>query len=73
MLAIYESGNWILSGDSLATGDRLGIAVNGTELEYRRNGETVHSRPVIAGQDYYIDTSFKDGAIELANFMLRDD
>ena len=73
LLTIYESGTWVLSGASLAAGDRLGIAVNGTQLEYRLNGETVHSRPVTAGRDYYIDSSFKDGSVELTNFILSDD
>ncbi len=73
LLAIYESGNFVLSGASLAAGDRLGVAVNGTLLEYRLNGETVHSRPINSGQDYYIDTSFKDGAMELTNIILSDD
>jgi uncharacterized repeat protein (TIGR03806 family) len=73
VLAIYEKGAWILSGDSLVAGDRLGIAVHGTMLEYRVNGQTVHSRTVTAGQDYYIDTSFKTGAMNLENFVLSDD
>ena len=71
-LSIVEGGNWVVNLGNLAIGDRLGIAINGTLLEYRRNGVTVRSR-TITPQDFYIDSSFKAGAILLENFLLSDD
>ncbi len=72
VLSIYEGGAWVVNLGNLAVGDRLGIAVNGTQLEYRRNGATVRTR-TITPQDFYIDSSFKEGAILLDNFILSDD
>jgi hypothetical protein len=71
-LSIYENGNWVANFGALAIGDRLGIAINGAQMEYRRNGVTIRSR-TITPQDFYIDSSFKDGAILLENFLLSDD
>ena len=45
-LSIVEGGNWVVNLGNLAIGDRLGIAINGTLLEYRRNGVTVRSRTI---------------------------
>ena len=57
---------------SLAIGDELTIGVDGTLLEFRLNGVPIHSLTTSGGDDFYIDTSFKSGAIVLENFVLRD-
>ncbi|HEX5788080.1 MAG TPA: PQQ-dependent sugar dehydrogenase [Woeseiaceae bacterium] len=72
VLTVYENGTWQATAATLANGDELAIAVSGTLLEYRLNGVPFHSRNVPAGREYYIDTSFKEGAISLENFVLQD-
>ncbi len=69
-LAIYESGAWRRNGPVLAQGDQLSIHVQGTQLNYLHNGALVHSSSIIGGEDFYIDMSFKSGAVSLANFKI---
>ena len=63
---VYESGSWRKTGPTLQLGDVVSIYKNGTTLEYRLNGDAIHTRSVPAAQDFYIDSSFKSGAITLS-------
>ena len=72
VLNVLENGTWITGGGTLSPGDELSIAVSGTLLEYRLNDVPVYSRSISGNDDFYIDTSFKNGAIMLDNFLIRD-
>jgi hypothetical protein len=72
VLNVYENGDWITGGGPLTAGDELTIAVQGTLLEYRLNGVPIHARSITGSEDLYIDSSFKNGAITLENFVIRD-
>jgi hypothetical protein len=69
-LAIYESGAWRSTVGPLQTGGVLSIGRRGSELQYRLDGILVFSTEVPARVDYYIDSSFKTGAIDLQGFEL---
>jgi hypothetical protein len=69
-LNVRENGTWVKGGGALAAGDRLEIRVIGTTLEYRHNGVVVATSTITGTEDFYIDTAFKSGAIELGSFTL---
>ncbi|HEX5787326.1 MAG TPA: hypothetical protein VFY03_04060, partial [Woeseiaceae bacterium] len=69
-LAVYEGGTWRTNVAPLVVGDRLSIAVRGSELEYRMNGVKVFATPIAPGTAFYIDSSFKSGAIQMGGFTL---
>ena len=70
VLEARQGGTWLANGGTLANGDTLAIRVTGTLLEYQRNGVTFASATIAGTEDFYIDTAFKDGAIQLGNFTL---
>ncbi len=72
LLTVYVNGSYAAGGGPLSAGDELSIAVSGTLLEFRVNGVPIHSRTISGSEDFYIDSSFKSGAIVLENFVLRD-
>ncbi|MCH5373866.1 MAG: hypothetical protein JJ992_07815, partial [Planctomycetes bacterium] len=69
-LKIYENGVWRLSSAALAVGDELEIYVKDLQIEYRLNGDTIYTTSIQGNEDFYIDTSFKQGAIDLESFTL---
>ena len=69
-LKVYENGVWQSSSKNLASGDKLEIFVGDQQLEYRLNGSRIYSRPIQGNEDFYLDTSFKNGYIRLDNFLL---
>ena len=71
-LEIREGGSWVSTIGPLAAGDKLAIAISGSTLEYRVNGATVHTRPISGSEDFYLDASFKSGAVNLQNFIIED-
>jgi hypothetical protein len=69
-LEIRESGIWRTAGGSLSVGDELSIAVSGSQLTYRLNGNVLYTRSITGNEDFYIDSSFKSGAIALGDFVI---
>jgi hypothetical protein len=69
-LKVYENGVWRSSSANLKAGDMLEIYVKDTQIEYRLNGAPVYSTSIQGDEDFYLDTSFKQGAIDLASFAL---
>ena len=63
MLTIYENGTWRTNAAALSQGDELSIYVNAGALEYRHNGVTVYTSTYAGTPDFYVDTSFKSGAV----------
>jgi hypothetical protein len=63
-LTIYENGTWRTNGTMLAQGDELSIIVVGGSIEYRHNGVTVFISTYSGTPEFYVDTAFKEGAIE---------
>jgi mono/diheme cytochrome c family protein len=72
VLGVLENGTWVAGGGMLSVGDQLSIAVSGTQLEFRLNDVPVYSRTISGTEDFYVDTSFKSGAITLDDFVIRD-
>jgi hypothetical protein len=70
LLQAYESGTWAATGSDLTIGDVVAIHVDGTRLDYRLNGATFHTSVIPGSGDFYIDSSFKQGAIEIASIEL---
>lgn len=71
-LTVRENGSWRASGPLLAQGDLLAIRVNGTQLQYLHNGAIVYSTSIAGTEDFYIDTSFKSGAVNLGSFTVTE-
>jgi len=69
-LEVRENGTWRLSAGTLSIGDMLGIRVSGTTLEFQLNGVTIYSSGISGSEDFYIDTAFKNGAVQLGAFTL---
>jgi hypothetical protein len=69
-LEVRENGTWGTSNGTLSIGDVLSIRVSGTMLDYQLNGVTFYSSPISGTEDFYIDTAFKSGAIDLGSFTL---
>lgn len=46
------------------------ILVKGTTLGYLLNGVTLYSTTISGTDDFYVDTAFKDGQSDLADFTL---
>ena len=69
-LVVYESGRWRRSGATLQQGDELSIEVQGMQLNYLHNGALVHSSVIVGDEDFYIDMSFKSGAVSLGSFRI---
>jgi len=63
-LTIYENGTWRTNGAMLAQGDELSIFVIDGSIEYRHNGVTVFNSTYSGTPEFYVDTAFKEGAIE---------
>lgn len=62
-LDIRESGSWLAFGPALAQGDVISIYVSNGTIEYRHNDITIFSSTYTGTPDFYVDTSFKQGAI----------
>jgi len=63
-LTIYENGTWRTDAAMLAQGDVLSIFIVDGSIEYRHNGVTVFTSTYSGTPEFYVDTSFKEGAIE---------
>ncbi|USH01195.1 S8 family serine peptidase [Grimontia kaedaensis] len=72
-LYIYESGSYRgnFGANSVATGDTLSLEVNNGTIRYLRNGEEIRAVSY-SGEtpDFYVDSSFYNGAIRLSNISL---
>ena len=64
-LTIYENGTWRTDAAMLAQGDVLSIFVVDGAIEYRHNGVTVFNSTYGGTPEFYVDTSFKEGAIDI--------
>jgi hypothetical protein len=71
-LKIYESGSWQANSGNVSAGDILGISVSGNTIEYLHNGSVIRTANDPGTDSYYIDTSFKDGAVTLADFEIGE-
>jgi hypothetical protein len=72
-LRVFENGTYRSGTSSTASpGDVLAIRVNGTNLEYLLNGAVIYSRGISGGQNFYVDSSFKSGAVSLADFKIEE-
>jgi len=60
-LRIYENGSNKLRS-TYAAGDAITIEINGTSLEYKKNGVSLRTAVIPNGQDFAIDTAFPGGA-----------
>jgi arylsulfatase A-like enzyme len=65
-LEVRENGTWRASGPGLALGDVISIAVANGTISFRYNGTTVYTSTYTGAPDFYVDTSFKEGAISLS-------
>jgi hypothetical protein len=72
LLQAYESGTWGATGSDLSIGDVVAIHVDGTRLDYRLNGTTFHTSAIPGSGEFYVDSSFKQGAIDIASIELVD-
>ena len=70
-LFIRENGVWVADGGAVNTGDELAIEVAGTQLLYRVNGIVVASSTISGLERFYVDTSFRSGAISLSDFTVE--
>ncbi|CZF78583.1 Cell wall-associated protease precursor [Grimontia celer] len=72
-LYVYESGSYRgnFGANSVATGDTLSLEVNNGTIRYLRNGEEIRAVSY-SGEtpDFYVDSSFYNGAIRLSNISL---
>lgn len=71
-LKIYESGNWRANANGVSPGDVLAISVSGNTIQYLKNGSVVRTVNDPGNDSYYIDTSFKDGAVTLSDFEIGE-
>ena len=55
---VYENGSFQGSFGNFAAGDTFSIRVNGTTLDYLRNGTSFLTQTITGGKDYQIDNSF---------------
>ena len=70
VLEARQGNTWLATAGAMAAGDTLSIRVTGTLLEFQRNNVTFHSLAITGTEAFYIDTAFKNGAIQLNDFML---
>ena len=66
VLTVYENGSWRGNFGALAPGDVLAIRVTGTLVQYSRNGSVILETLGTAAPSYYVDSSFRSGAIDLS-------
>jgi len=88
-VSIYQNGNPSAGfGGAPTAGEEFSIYVNGTSLEFQRNGVTLHTETITAGSNWYLDASFSsnhdpdeyslsrlrvfDGNAELTEFTTSD-
>ena len=69
-LQVRQNGNWLATVGAMSIGDVLAIRVDGTLLEFKLNNITVYSTAIAGTEDFYIDSAFKNGAIDLGLFTL---
>ena len=69
-LQVRMNGIYMTQVGPLSIGDELAIHVSGTTLEFMLNGVAVYSTAISGTEDFYIDTAFKSGAIDLGGFTL---
>jgi hypothetical protein len=65
-LRIFENGTWRASGAALSTGDTISIRVQSGSLDYRHNDVVVRRTSIAGNPAFYIDSSFRRGAIALS-------
>jgi hypothetical protein len=71
-LEIRENGIYMAQTGTLSVGDELAIHVGGTMLEYMLNGVAVYTTAISGTENFYIDSAFKSGAIDLGSFTLTE-
>lgn len=69
-IRVYENGVERVNGGPLEIGDVLSIRVAGSTLTYLLNGVTLHSSAITGTENFYIDSAFKAGAVDLVDFTL---
>ena len=72
VLKVYENGISVAAGGRVAEDDVLSIRVRGDTIDYELNGDVIHTTTTVLPADYYLDSSFKDGAISLIDFVWFD-
>ncbi len=70
-LRIYENGGLRDYLPALSVGDVLSMHVDGNSIHYIVNGFTIYTSAILGTEDFYIDTAFKSGAIELESFSIE--
>ena len=65
-LNVRENGVWRTAGPALGAGDVISIYVNAGLLEYRYNGAVIYSSSYAGTPDFYVDSSFKSGAVAIS-------
>ncbi len=70
---IVEQGEVIQSVGNIAEGDTLGLQVDGATLSYLANGQVVWTRKLVQPRDFYLDTAFRRGAMQLNDVVLTPD
>ena len=69
-LTVYENGTWRTAASNLAAGDVVSILVNSGTIEYRHNGMAIYTTTYTGTPDFYVDTSFKSGAMSISATVL---
>ncbi len=67
---IIENGTFGDVWGSHSESTVFAIEVNGTQLEYKIDGATVHTVTLSASSDFYIDSSFYGGATTVSNVVV---
>jgi hypothetical protein len=65
LLEVRENGTWRTSGPRLSRGSVISVIVRNGIVEYRHNGQPILMSTYSGSPDFYVDTSFKSGAVAL--------
>ncbi|HEX5789298.1 MAG TPA: SdrD B-like domain-containing protein, partial [Woeseiaceae bacterium] len=60
-LKVYENGTWQTSGPALAVGDVIAVRVLPGAIEYRHDGQVVHTSVYPERREFYVNASFLSG------------
>ena len=71
VLTVYENAKWRATGPELVQGDVISIFVDAGSLEYRLNGNAMHTSSYSGTPDFYIDSSFRSGQAILSVTAVR--
>ena len=70
VLNVRENGTWRANGATLADGDLISIHVSNGTIEYRHKGVAFYTSTYEGSPPFYVDTAFRDGAIDLSVSVL---